>query len=607
MLYQMPYAEQDIDFQIYLDAVTKLYWPKAIFSAEDHVKDLPGRFEKKESNDKRLESIKEALKKIAKSVENEKLYSLYATDDRPAEQYLFPFAVKFHEYFFTRKWDEPFDDPQKHPYEYFHLHPPVYRNQDEPNWSEGKNYSKNVGDYHHFVNVVAALARLIMYFKDPRNVMDIFEFKHKDNIAREEELDTLCNTVAYEKEPSMRTFNLMLAGLYHDIGKTITGPRHGMEGYTILAFHTSKARYQINQIVSNYSEKYSFHRDDLLYVADLVFYHDQFGTISTGEDSYLRLEEVISAIKNYCGKYVNEREKWQQRYLFDLWVLNVADIIASLNDKYIFQKVWLDSNESSQRIRDFFRGDTTMAESKTPGAYLAYDVSTLFDIMKGSCQGENADEPTTLQTSLYPYSLSHTVERIRRLIKSSLQGPLKNILDHSSDEKYIGYMKKVASFTKQLSDRDWDTSIIRSIHSIGDFQEFCRRLSWIGKMDYALGFFQKIATRILDRINDEICKEGPRTGWLRDPDAPLGDGNDEINYRYKVQAQFIADNYAATIVQILSYLLFREKQIDGIRNIEFNDARERLNNDKIDKIVTLDGPFRARRATQLILQTVYVY
>ena len=65
MLYRIPYADKDKDFQMYLDAITKLNWPKAIFSGVAHVKALPGSFKNNETDDKRLVSIKEALKKIA--------------------------------------------------------------------------------------------------------------------------------------------------------------------------------------------------------------------------------------------------------------------------------------------------------------------------------------------------------------------------------------------------------------------------------------------------------------------------------------------------------------------------------------------------------------
>jgi len=613
MLYRMAYPENDECFKQYHNDLTKLYWPKDRYLADDNIGPLPEAYGADDSNEDRINAVKEALKKIAKSVGEGDLYPVYTPDSTVAEFSPFPFLARFHEYFFQRQWDQPFDNPRNNAYEYFHLHPPKDRDKNDQHCTDGDNYSKNVGDYHHFVNVVAALARLIMYFKDPRHVMDLFEFKHKAHIATEEELEVICRTVAYDSEPGMRTFNLMLAGFYHDIGKTITGPRHGMEGYTILAFHTSRARYQINQIVKKYNKNYEFLRDDLLNVANMVFFHDQFGTIGTGEDSYMRLEDVISAIDGYSLKHGDEHVAWAQRYLFDLWLLNVADIIVSLEAKWELQTFWQDRLISEQKIQQFFRGDASNPHNS--GGNLAYDISVVFDIMQGHCHEENTDDTSALQESLHCCSRRHVVERVRRLIRASLRNPLDQRIAEgeklSSQKK--SYMQEVASCIQQIPDHEWDSSIIRSIHSIGDFQEFCRRISWIGKMDYALGFFEKIAQRALVLINKEITQNGTRTGWIRDPGSSLNSGSDEISgsdemrYRHKVQAQFIADNYAATVVQILSYLVFREESIDSLRNIEFSDTKARLTDEKIDKIIGIEGPFRARRATQLVLQTVYIY
>lgn len=143
---------------------------------------------------------------------------------------------------------------------------------------------------------------------------------------------------------------------------------------------------------------------------------------------------------------------------------------------------------------------------------------------------------------------------------------------------------------------------MRSIESLGDLKEFCRRLAWIGKMDYALGFFERLADVALQKVTKELCGVGSKTGWIHSPSI-----NGDEQYRYQIQAQFFADNYAATVVQILSYLLFREKSIDQVRNIEFSDTRERLTSEKVEKILTLEGPFRSRRSTQLILKTIYVF
>ena len=59
-------------------------------------------------------------------------------------------------------------------------------------------------------------------------------------------------------------------------------------------------------------------------------------------------------------------------------------------------------------------------------------------------------------------------------------------------------------------------------------------------------------------------KGGPRTGWLRTNQ----DGVTDEDYYVQAQAEFFADNLAATLIGILGYVLFREPCIDRLRNIE---------------------------------------
>ncbi|MFM7479345.1 MAG: hypothetical protein ACKO2T_27465, partial [Microcystis aeruginosa] len=68
-----------------------------------------------------------------------------------------------------------------------------------------------------------------------------------------------------------------------------------------------------------------------------------------------------------------------------------------------------------------------------------------------------------------------------------------------------------------------------------------------------------------------------------------------------------ADNYVITVIQILGHLLFREQSLDNPRNVEFNDATKRLTENKINQILSFEGPSRARKSIDLILQTIYVY
>ena len=198
-------------------------------------------------------------------------------------------------------------------------------------------------------------------------------------------------------------------------------------------------------------------------------------------------------------------------------------------------------------------------------------------------------------------------ENIKEYIKK------ENIEEEEEKEKKIKEEKKereriaaIAPCIKELSDEEWNSTIVRAIEAIGNREEFSRRFSWLKKSDYALGFFEKIAEEALEKI-----KQGDAKGWTYEGIRDKFDGNDGDDnigtYFNKTQAQFIADNYVTTVIQILGHLLFREPSLDSPRNVEFSDATKRLTENKINQILSFEGPSRARKSIDLILQTIYVY
>jgi hypothetical protein len=555
----------------------------------------------------------------------------------------FPFIDRFHEYFLRRQWDYP----ERHTRivgtdglcNLFRLYP----HNPSPNAArEGEgNYSKTHGDYNHFVNVVAALARLIDYFKDVKNVQKLLgcssnidhrkakntvyetikrqeELTEKENQLRErqEQLTKWAENIAYEAIPNMRTFKLMLAAFYHDLGKTVANPRHGMEGSLILEFHSSQSPYQLNQIVQESRIDEEFGRDDLLFIAEFLKYHDKYGTLSTGEDGYLQLIEIIDSIKRYSIKHEtsnpndrSEQIKWSQRYLFDLWLLNLADIIVSMKNKWKLQDGgrgeqhtdepnWMDYNNARTYINNFLGLNPLVGHEQFHSDDLKHDLLISLDLLEEHNKHKHTDNTSALKTKALDYAKRHSVERIRRLIVASLRRPIDQYRNEAVLERLIDNLKS-------LSEKQWNSRIANSIKTISDLQEFCDRLAWIGKMDYSLGFFIEIATRAFLKVKDELTTDSLQTHWLTSRDADSFGGDD--NYLAKVQAQFFADNYVAIVVQILSYLLFREPYSEHFRNIEFSDATKRLTEEKMDKIIDIEGPYRSKKSIELILQTVTMY
>lgn len=500
--------------------------------------------------------------------------------------------------------------------------------------------SKNAGNYYHFVNVVAALARLIIYFQDPKNVDYVFAANSDGHLKLHEHDRGL---LVYDKIPSMRTFRLMLAGFYHDLGKTVTDPRHSMEGAIVLAHHTTQNRHKLDKIAKRYNKLFEFERDDLLFIADLVLFHDQYGTLSTGEDGYMALVYAIDRIKRYSLKPDPEREDTGincfercKKYIFDLWLLNVADIIVSREKKFVNQTDWLQEDTANAKIETFFKDEK--------GVRLRHDFEiTLALLKKHTKNGKSGhcDDLSTLESESHNWSKRHSIERLRRLVTELLTAnmpigdireKIDNLLENQETSNkttdILDLIKMIINELQNLPESHWNSLLTRSIQSVADFDDFTTRLSWIGKMDYALGFFQKILQQALYQVTCELImqnegdiqiaktlfggnptkEQAKRTGWIRDP------GYDDLKnegatpkFYCKTQAVFFADNFVATMIQILEHLLFRDQAIGRLRNIEFSDTRNRLTEDKLNQMLSLEGPYRARRSIQSILQTIYLY
>lgn len=146
---------------------------------------------------------------------------------------------------------------------------------------------------------------------------------------------------------------------------------------------------------------------------------------------------------------------------------------------------------------------------------------------------------------------NHAVQRVRRLITVSLGSSLKNV---SMNEKFIEGIEKLPMDFKNEA----------SIKAIGDIGEFCNRLSRIGNMDYALGFFGKIADYELSRVQEELANPSDprlRTYWIRPNSRDFPE-----EYLTQVNARFIVANFTDTVVKILGHLLFREKSIMSLKH-----------------------------------------
>lgn len=593
--------------------------------------------------EKYLKYAEEQAKKTNESLNSQKVLTEYFKTESPLRLYKkldaskelielrLPFTKEFHEFFMKRKFTIPeqlIQDTKTYNINQVSLFKPDPKGKNSPS---NVNFSANEGNYNHFVNVVAALARLIIYFQKYENVKDIFRklqgsFVEEDTqgtlyiIDEDKEdnqrinLSVISETINYDDTPNERTLKLMFGAFYHDLGKTVTDPRHGMEGSILMSFHTSETLCQFDQIFKSHDPLYSFDVIDLSYISTLLNFHDSYGTLSTGEDGWVQLIEIVDTIKKYSLRKEKNKEnqkKESQKYLFDLWLLNVADIIVSIKDKWMDQvgvrdnyknktdpPFWNEQESANKKITEFFESPK--------GRLLIHDLIISLEILDIHNKKSHKDDLSDLQTRAIAYSNDHVVERIKRLLCETTQRQLENCADTDPSVKNLA--KKIT----EISDEQWTWSIEKAIRSISNFQEFSRKLPWIGKMDYSLNFFKKIVSYAFKKVAEEIIGSGTPTGWITSKkessfDPYFNEKDKKDDYLLSLRASYFADNYAAIVVQILNHLLVRQPFQEYIRSIEFRDAQERLTDDKLNRIINVEGSARFINAIELVLKTVTIY
>ncbi len=529
---------------------------------------------------------------------------LYVVYDNQNEKLEIPFLRDFHTFFLKRKWDQSASAISN-----IGEQENLYRLKKH---EKGGNYSQNEGNYNHFINVVSSIARLINYFSNNENAKKVLS-----NHLSENESNKLAKIISYDEKDTLRIFTLMLAAFYHDLGKTVINRRHGMEGFIILSNHKSKSWYQLKQIGGKYiDEKYRyFEREDLLFVSELVLNHDVFGTLSTGESAYQKLINFIVNVKHYSADYKKTEstsnfcfkkiKEWSSRYLFDLWILNVADIMTSikhesLESKWESQKIWKEKTKS-----DDFISNLLTKENKRHT--LVHDLIISNNLLENHIATNHSADLSSLEETSLKHSRDHVIDRIGRLIAESILSNKPHSEQSSENDKSEGLISEIILYCKR--EDKLRHIIYRAIRLMGNYQTFCNRAALIGHMDYALSFFGEIASTALNKVNKELDEKGKSTNWIRDKNATNFTENkvDNSNYLNKANARFFLENYTMTVVQIINYILFREESFDSFRNLEFSDAQERLTDAKIEAIMGMSGPYWSRGSVYSSLETIFFW
>jgi hypothetical protein len=334
-----------------------------------------------------------------------------------------------------------------------------------------------------------------------------------------------------------------------------------------------------------------------------------------------RLQRLIATTLEKAGR------DWQKEIDKKIEALLLQAIAPKLLDKINRENVQLSEEEqlskNEKEIRSAIKGLVAYIEDQDNLPKIKQKLS------KYQQQLDNCGENSQKINQISPAKAA--IEIIQEIIsESDIENEKKSLLEKGVEENQKEWiesqekkdtilkilkpinalqMKIIIDYLHKLPRSTWNSIIVGSIKSIGNREDFFNRFSWVKKSDYALGFFQELAKEALKYAKEEVEDQPSayRTGWLSISQAKYRLSNSNFEYFNQAQAQFFADNYAMTVIQILNHLLFRESSIDSPRNVEFSDAKKRLTPEKKKQILSLEGPCRSMSSIDLILQTIYIY
>jgi hypothetical protein len=414
----------------------------------------------------------------------------------------------------------------------------------------------NNGNHNHFVNVVATAAHLLDYYDQEKHF-----------------------------SPD-RKLKFLLTAFYHDIGKTIcvnldknlfVTRRHAIEGASLFLEPRASVVSEFDAIFKFYQSDISA-RDYMNWSAELIQSHEMFGTVSTGENGYMSVAEAVSRLKDYGGDC--------QENVFNLWLLNIADILVSIT-------VLNDAPQNKMEPNKYFL---------QPVGSQKGTIDWFFKTFQG-------------RALLKDLEIAQTI--------ASDSDPLKAAYNIASETALVRFQRlaqqTIGRESKALSDRELSGKIVRLVEGDSLSSEIARILrgefgpdykSKFGHMqqfDYALSFFSNLAKWAVKRIGEELDGSGFRTGWVYSQKY-------EHSTKRTYTPEFIAEYNASAIVSnflLLQAGIFAEvSRLTGDIeqwNVEFGDANERLTESKKDKLLNFDGGYRSANARVNLMKEIMLY
>lgn len=457
-----------------------------------------------------------------------------------------PFGSLFQEHFEIRKDEElPLDDKNR-------------------KWQ---------GNLNHFCNVVGATAHLLNYFE-----------KHMESYLPEEADIT-------RHFDDQRKLDNLLKSYYHDLGKTVIGRRHAVEGKAFFVGMKASARYLFRNFFALYPDC-QVSSCTLSCYAEHIGAHDLFGTLGTGENGLFSLCGVLNG---FADLYDGDTSKVKTA-VFDLWLLNVADIITSITE--ISGTV---NGEFQQKpINKFIPHDWV---KYVPGT-LETDIQLFLDSFHGKCLLDDLGFAMQIAGSENKEDIAKTLaekrsaHRLQRLACQTLGGVLKQSTTFPVDLK------------SEILSRLTSDPLLAQIKIIlkGEFgSDYGKLFGTMLQFDYALGFFQKISAQAVYWMEQELANKPIRTGFLYNQKDPKPDAVSSDNtFLTPYNAECAINCYIMVLAGIFGEIHRFTEDIERW-NIEFDDAGNRLTKSKANRLIYIDGVYQAGKARVQLMRELMLY
>lgn len=287
---------------------------------------------------------------------------------------------------------------------------------------------------------------------------------------------------------------LLIAALYHDIGKYIKNPKHPEIGANIIRYYNKKDRQWLTTFLS-FGEDRSVDADLMesrqnrfSLLTSIIQHHDKFGVVSTGEGGL----PIFSAILYFASS--KENAAAIKKNVTSVMLVNLADI-AAVN---IAGKTKRD--RASTIVKDLL---ILRAESPKNMDVISEEkilVKQLINICEeeDSCLGINDRKiKNVMHDWLELIQSIDDTDGSRLAVKEHLFRKEKNSarsierIYRIIGESIITAKAEILYSRDYLNRNNVESAVVRILGTY-QFQSFCEKLATIVKFDYGLKFFQSI-------------------------------------------------------------------------------------------------------------------